>query len=1149
MDPLSALTVATSVVQFVSFASDVISKANEIRKNGSIADIEFLKQQTKSLNAVAQDSGLRDNNAYRAKPEDSEVHEIGEALSATVTRCTSAADDLLQLLEKVTASDQGTLRSVRQAFKIYWKKEKIESLSRKLDQCYLELNNHVLLLVNARCRSLGQIQAKILEVITFTRGYSEPADHGGPMSSQSKVSQDQLKSLDGQTSPRGTAHHRPVSVANIVVTLEDGRTESISLDSNSDPKFADFEIPQEHDEGIDTATTFRRDLRKPTTEAASIEPFTPLTRIILESLYFSALYAREDEIAEAHRQTFEWIFSHGEFTEFLKHEDGQFWVSGKAGSGKSTLMKFLHRHNQTMKALEQWADQKQLIVASFFFWNAGTSLQKSQEGLLRSILLEILQKHRSLIPVAFPGLCRTYLVTHDVDLTWLRFPELKSSLRRLLQEIGLRGFMTCLFIDGMDEYEGDHLELCKFFDELAGMPKLKVVLSSRPGNIFRAHFGESPSISMQDLTAKDIQRYITDYLKNDPEVRRLGSAAQAKMEQAGEKIADRAAGVFLWVTLVVRSLLHGLYNGDDLTDLQRRLDGVPTELDQYYRHMLQGLEPIYRKQAAKMFLIMLRSIRAGYEGVSILQLAYACEDTAATAIQAPRKPLSYEEQVAICQEMERRIRSRCCGLLENYQNSLEQQCTERAASSHIRFFHKSVVEFLESEKIQADLKSDLLEEHFDADAALLACALHEIKARSPERHMLWYSSNLHDAVGDCFRMAEWLEFTRAEPCIALLDELDLTMSSHWEAVDQWKTFELDNWSGEKSNGWPVLLADPIREILVDERLHQLDSTELAPFWIAAQMCGCWLYVAHKVIDNRMQGESLHMLLQDNIDRLFPLVRPGRVESQGMSPAGSIARAAVVSGRLIQKIFDINATFLFEVSYGRLFFMQPFTPELGRRQWRMECSIWEYFLTLLWFIALSSPSIERSIFSREEPEWYGVSTAFHCLQLCQEFLTAGATTESSFAGIYADLEHAREANHHLHQNLLKSEAVTQPRNVETCRDPEQREEGGEDCVQVKVPPQSVREILTNLYHAVCDPTKRTFLVNLQSDDLDLFQAEFTKTIQILREREVAQHPPPSQLQKFWKLPRSSAQSSKARLTLSFVLGGVIVALIARLLETP
>ena len=87
---------------------------------------------------------------------------------------------------------------------------------------------------------------------------------------------------------------------------------------------------------------------------------------------------------------------------------GIYWIAGKAGCGKSTLMKFLYEHKDTQKALRHWAGKHTLVTARYYFWSGGrvqqaeTALQRSQEGLLRTLLLEVLEKNRQITTVALP---------------------------------------------------------------------------------------------------------------------------------------------------------------------------------------------------------------------------------------------------------------------------------------------------------------------------------------------------------------------------------------------------------------------------------------------------------------------------------------------------------------------------------------------------------------------------------------------------------------------------------------------------------------------------------------------------------------------------------------------------------------------------
>jgi hypothetical protein len=61
---------------------------------------------------------------------------------------------------------------------------------------------------------------------------------------------------------------------------------------------------------------------------------------------------------------------------------------GKAGSGQSTLMKYILQDLRTQRHLEIWAGDADLIVASYYFWRAGTEMQNTKEGLLHTLLYE-----------------------------------------------------------------------------------------------------------------------------------------------------------------------------------------------------------------------------------------------------------------------------------------------------------------------------------------------------------------------------------------------------------------------------------------------------------------------------------------------------------------------------------------------------------------------------------------------------------------------------------------------------------------------------------------------------------------------------------------------------------------------------------------
>jgi hypothetical protein len=74
----------------------------------------------------------------------------------------------------------------------------------------------------------------------------------------------------------------------------------------------------------------------------------------------------------------------------------------KLDLGNLPPMKYLYDNSKTRKELLVWSQDSPLIVAPFFFWKAGTTMQKSQIGLLQSLFHQTLSQCEELIPTVLP---------------------------------------------------------------------------------------------------------------------------------------------------------------------------------------------------------------------------------------------------------------------------------------------------------------------------------------------------------------------------------------------------------------------------------------------------------------------------------------------------------------------------------------------------------------------------------------------------------------------------------------------------------------------------------------------------------------------------------------------------------------------------
>jgi ATPase subunit of ABC transporter with duplicated ATPase domains len=106
-----------------------------------------------------------------------------------------------------------------------------------------------------------------------------------------------------------------------------------------------------------------------------------------------------------------------QFISWLRSGNGIFHISGKAGSGKSTLMKYIRHNARTTHELKQWSGSKKLVQAYFYFSNTtGDESQMSLDSLYRSILLECLTQCPELISEVFPHQWRSFNAIHGDKL-------------------------------------------------------------------------------------------------------------------------------------------------------------------------------------------------------------------------------------------------------------------------------------------------------------------------------------------------------------------------------------------------------------------------------------------------------------------------------------------------------------------------------------------------------------------------------------------------------------------------------------------------------------------------------------------------------------------------------------------------------------
>ena len=336
---------------------------------------------------------------------------------------------------------------------------------------------------------------------------------------------------------------------------------------------------------------------------------------ILQQLHFREMFSREDNIENANDKTFNWILmpedddDHPQYTlhqgddrskakallhGWLTTGSGILHLSGKAGAGKSTLMKLLYNHPRTKELLGEWAGDKTLVCVPFFFWNSGSKLQMSLQGLYRSLLYKVLSQCPVLIPEVLPDQWRTVSFTSQsstvLDSEMFRDQEVKDAFGRLMKTpVSSDKFKFCFFIDGLDEYEAhkyDQELLAVQLRQWTRRDNLKICASSRPHLEFMDTFPSEFRLELHQLTAADIWRLGCDMFESDANFDRI----KGKYRELVYEIVKRAEGVLLWARLVLKTVVRevGLHSTHDR--LREKIRTYPREMGALYDKMLSELD-------------------------------------------------------------------------------------------------------------------------------------------------------------------------------------------------------------------------------------------------------------------------------------------------------------------------------------------------------------------------------------------------------------------------------------------------------------------------------------------------------------------------------------------------------------------------------
>ncbi|KAH8178383.1 NACHT nucleoside triphosphatase [Sarocladium implicatum] len=659
MDPITAVALSGNILQFLQFTGGLLNSAGKLHasSNGTSDANDHLHDICSKLTAFtpklhcpqqqqpADTEGLQNNTSQ---------HSV--QLSECATACQGLCGELLKILEKLKAVGTRGSRhwgSFHAALLEVWHNDNIESLRRRITDYQGQMT---LILSAVANESIALLDYRIRDV---AKGIWN-------LQSDSRLSSVlvEIRSLQDQLNSQTQG---PLISSNHVSTICDGFSK-LSL------------------------------------EAQSIEGEAQ----VLRSLNYTERTARQENIPIAHEGTFLWSFEpssapgdgydqaqYGKLKKWLHSSEALFWVSGKPGSGKSTFMKYIAGHRQTKRCLQTWAGSQHLLIASHFFTAYGSPIQRSLEGLLRSLAFSILVQKPELIS----GLLRHRWKQSSEDSRMPAEPwtqhELENLLRCLGQEVEHMPRKVCFFIDGLDEYDGDHIDICQTLKQFAQSPSIKVCVSSRPWNVFEDALGgkADAKVYMHQLTNMDIRNYTKSRLEAHPRYGALQTERRDAISSALiDEVVDKSHGVFLWVVLVLHQLREGLTNDDTLMDLRRRLLVFPDDLDAFFNYIVDSVDPFYKRKMACTLSIALEAEEPlpleiyYFRDMELDNEGYALEEATDAMPEGPDLE-EFHDTIA------RRMNGRCKGLMER-------------SREHMVFLHRTVYDFLRTKKMSEFLEKE-----------------------------------------------------------------------------------------------------------------------------------------------------------------------------------------------------------------------------------------------------------------------------------------------------------------------------------------------------------------------------------------------------------------------------------------------------------
>lgn len=170
----------------------------------------------------------------------------------------------------------------------------------------------------------------------------------------------------------------------------------------------------------------------------------------------------------------------------------------------------------------------------------------------------------------------------------------------------------CFFIDGLDEFDKSRgytqYRLTQHLLRWTSSPcrNVKLCVTSRQLPIFSKALSPAQRLTIHVFTVGDIKELVRLKLETNTTFQELAKSEKHRCDEIVRQVIQRAEGVFLWVCVLLNQVEESLGNGDSVAMLENIVKSAATELDDFFRNILESIPLRYRKQAFVIFALAMR---------------------------------------------------------------------------------------------------------------------------------------------------------------------------------------------------------------------------------------------------------------------------------------------------------------------------------------------------------------------------------------------------------------------------------------------------------------------------------------------------------------------------------------------------------------